>query len=651
MVVTKNVNDLDIKTRKAIRDKAVSSWMTADQVKDKLWKVWITETNPVTPVLESKQTIPVTPVTPVPPIKTPEIWGAGVMWPWVTETPPPSTTVKIEAKKETPVKTEEIKPTGLPQSIEDWKTQGSNISDLSSMIETQNNTTVINENWVLKGNIDWIDYQWNIDEAWNPIKTKIWWENVQDIFTQLQAWIELPDTWIKTTPEYKKAEKRFNDYSLYQNLTPEEFGVSLADWLIIPGTQLYKDLSTNPEIKIKLDKAHALNKINDVSTDVVLAGENLTETVLNDATISNYMSDNNISAEEFNNLTTTPESIAKWKEVEALWLKVNDLRATYDSIRAETEAEFKWTGASKIQVESLIARRQADIRPALNLAIDNYNTVFWTYTDLKQTGIDLFKTNLWLYQTAQKAQADQQALQEQRKFDFAMIQEQRAYEKANKWASTSIIQVWDKQQLINTQTWELIKEYDVATETPWSTSDWAKLDDTTLYNQRTWETKSVTPQEASNYTWLDFSTNTDLINKYQWEASFKNNNPTWMTWGISSNLKWLFDEAGVNYTKWTPRPSAEWGNYIKFATAQDWLDAYRIALTEAGSQNVKNRLATWVWTQDTESNNRYANDIMTQAWIEQWARFEDLSEQQLGSLMTAQLKRESPNFYNELARY
>jgi hypothetical protein len=50
---------------------------------------------------------------------------------------------------------------------------------------------------------------------------------------------------------------------------------------------------------------------------------------------------------------------------------------------------------------------------------------------MKQTGIDLFKTNLGLYQTAQAEQAQQQSLTEQRQFDYAMLQEQRAYEQAN----------------------------------------------------------------------------------------------------------------------------------------------------------------------------------------------------------------------------
>ena len=40
---------------------------------------------------------------------------------------------------------------------------------------------------------------------------------------------------------------------------------------------------------------------------------------------------------------------------------------------------------------------------------------------------------------------------------------------------------------------------------------------------------------------------------------------------------------------------------------------------------------------------------MSQAWIPQWTLFSELSEEQLANLMDAQLRKESPNFYKEIA--
>lgn len=163
-----------------------------------------------------------------------------------------------------------------------------------------------------------------------------------------------------------------------------------------------------------------------------------------------------------------------------------------------------------------------------------------------------------------------------------------------------------------------------------------------------WGTPSSTTQK--DFTWdfstLDFSTNTDLINKYTWEASFKNNNPTWITFWASPELENLWKEAWVNFWKWTDRPESEWWNYYKFNSVQDWLDAYTISLTQAWSDNVYDRLVKWVWTDEWDS---YATWLMSQAWINKWDKFSELDENQLWLLMSAQLQKESPNYYNELA--
>ncbi len=159
-----------------------------------------------------------------------------------------------------------------------------------------------------------------------------------------------------------------------------------------------------------------------------------------------------------------------------------------------------------------------------------------------------------------------------------------------------------------------------------------------------------------DYSAVDFSTNQEMIDKYVWEASFKNNNPTWMTMTdrsgkvvLSKNLQNLFKEAGINYEVWSQRPPNEWGNYVKFASVQDGLDAYTIALTQAWSNDVYSRLATWVGTTSTATNDQYARWLMEQAGIEKGTKFSELSEDQLGALMSAQLQKESPNYYNELA--
>jgi len=185
----------------------------------------------------------------------------------------------------------------------------------------------------------------------------------------------------------------------------------------------------------------------------------------------------------------------------------------------------------------------------------------------------------------------------------------------------------------------------------WDITDGNWKEDSTwrLYNTKTWQYKD----ESWNISWadynlIDWSTNKEMIDKYEWEASFKNNNPTWITFDASSNeLKNLWTEAWIWFSKGSYRPLWEWWNYVKFDSVQDWMDAYTIALTQRWD-NIFNRLTTWVWTWDQQNDEKYANDLMKSVWIEKWTRFSELDDNTLWLLMWAQLQKESPNFYNEL---
>lgn len=145
--------------------------------------------------------------------------------------------------------------------------------------------------------------------------------------------------------------------------------------------------------------------------------------------------------------------------------------------------------------------------------------------------------------------------------------------------------------------------------------------------------------------WIDLSINTELVNKHPNEASFKNNNPTWLTWWVS---KWLIEDwqkAWINFSKWTPRPSNEGWNYIKFATLQDWMEAYKIALTRSNF-SVFDRLKQWVWHNDS-SDDTYANRVLASAWLLHLkdTPISSISDSDLNKLVASQLKAESWGLY------
>ena len=140
------------------------------------------------------------------------------------------------------------------------------------------------------------------------------------------------------------------------------------------------------------------------------------------------------------------------------------------------------------------------------------------------------------------------------------------------------------------------------------------------------------------------SSNTTLINSHPNEASFKNNNPTGLTWWVSKELRNAWTAAGIQFGEWGNRPANEWWKYIKFASLQDWMRAYEIALFRS-NLSLKDRLKQWVWTNKADD---YAFTVMNNAWLSSMADapITSLDEDQRQSLMRAQLKQESGGLYN-----
>ncbi len=60
-----------------------------------------------------------------------------------------------------------------------------------------------------------------------------------------------------------------------------------------------------------------------------------------------------------------------------------------------------------------------------------------------------------------------------------------------------------------------------------------------------------------------------LASTYPYEASFKNNNTSGITWGMSANTKKLLENAGIKISEGTARPSREGGKYVKFDNIAD----------------------------------------------------------------------------------
>lgn len=63
-----------------------------------------------------------------------------------------------------------------------------------------------------------------------------------------------------------------------------------------------------------------------------------------------------------------------------------------------------------------------------------------------------------------------------------------------------------------------------------------------------------------------------MAKNYPWVAWWKNNNPSWITLG-SKKLEKDFDESGIKWYVWTPRPAKEWSNYYWFPDLENGMRA------------------------------------------------------------------------------
>ena len=170
-------------------------------------------------------------------------------------------------------------------------------------------------------------------------------------------------------------------------------------------------------------------------------------------------------------------------------------------------------------------------------------------------------------------------------------------------------------------------------EKVWVWADWKDV--YWYYDSATGQVKTVSTPAMTWWLW-DLRW---LASQYPWQARAKNNNPAGMKSSISDRTKQLMVDAGVQRATGSTPPPNEWGRYMQFATIEDWLLAHKVLLTKAWSDDINSRLQQRVGTAEWP---RYAAQLMWQAWIPNWTKFSQLSEEQLDKLIFAQIQKESP---------
>lgn len=593
----------------------------------------------------------------------------------------------------TPTPTKAETPSVKIESIEQFKQKGANLPNLEQFIEDRYGSTATQEDGWVTSVINGEKFKWTIDSQGNPNKVSLGKVDqpvvtTDTVYQSLVSWQSVD----KNIPWYADAKKRYDAYNMYAIMTDNQLSSSLWKGNILPGTQVYEDLMKDPIQKARLERIQQYNIVTGKTPKTEEVFINKSKEIANNTkvnigwqtmTLSEAMTDGYISQDEVNAFTNNSEIITKAKEVEALKNEYDSALAIYKNVEKDIKEQWKGTWATKMDIAIATANAREKLLPWLQELESRTNNALWTLTQMRTDSAQLFATNLSLYnqQQSRQQQLEDRQYQEdlatrrmQQEYDFTYgdfnSQDPRVRDTAIRNAVAQLYTQypipWMEAPAVKEQKVKSLMAQGLTGEqaisqleqeirstnrykqmiTPeqTSTQDWAKLSDGTLYNQRTWETRSV----WATWEWLwDLRS---LASQFPWQAWAKNNNPAWITWNANFDTwKWtaaLLKEAWINFTKGTSRPASEWGSYVSFDTIEDGLKAQRIIMTQTyGNSTVEQMLGKWVWTWEALN---YAKQVAWNAWIDLKTKVNSLNDNQISQLQMAKIQKESPGLFNIL---
>ena len=596
---------------------------------------------------------------------------------WITPwqnitTPEPVKTPEVKPTTTTETKTPEVKPQKI-ETIDQFKQKGANLPNLEQFIEDRYWTTAQQEaDWVTAV-INWEKFKWTIDADWNPRKVSLWQavqpiqSNPDDLFKTLASWWSIS----QTDPNYNTVKIRYNNFTTYKNMTSGQLSSLLKSGVLLPGTQTYNDLMNDPSTSVNLKNAEKLNTINqDTTAEEKVSNIELNQSkniLNNNLTVATALSDWTLTKDEYNQLTNNSEIIEKSKEVDNLKKDFIQKKSQYDDIENQVKSELEWKRVSSWYINALINQRRKNMLNDLTLSEKLYNSALWELSTMKEESTNLLNTNLSLYK---EQQARAQALadkQEERAYNEAQAQKelQQKYDYTywdinstnpqvqNIAIENAVKSMYEKyplpgmeSQAIKVQkikdkiaqgmTWtQAIQEVEneirnsnrykqyLASESaklqPKATESWTKLNDWTLYNQVTWETKSVTPtiDTTQTWTWYDFIKKQEWFrDKAYWDVNW------WAVWYWQHSINWVPVKEWDTIDKATA--DADFQNRINNAKFQ-WLVKTNLTENqEAALYDLEHNVWSWVWNFpngkaiiDAVNNNDFAkaSNIMATSWI------------------------------------
>lgn len=501
--------------------------------------------------------------------------------------------------------------------------------------------------------------------------------NAENVYRQIATGGVIPDV-VKNSSVYSSAKKRFDDFSMYSTMTDNQLSSAIGNGNILPGTTLYEDLMKDPVQKARIEKIQKYNLIvwKTPKTEEVfinksneIAGNTKVDIGWQTMTLKQALEDGFIDQNELNAVTNNSEIVTKAKEVETLKNEYDEKLRMYKNLEKTIKDELKWTWATTTDLAIAVANAQEKLLPWLQELESRTNNAIWTLTQMKKDSAQLFATNLDLYNQQQsrqfeledRAYAEQQAqrqLEQQYNmtyWDFnsqdpmirdtairnAVAQLYTQYpipwmeapaikeEKVRKLMAQGL--TW--QQAISQLEQEIRATNRYKQLIAWkdtSTQDWAKLSDWTLYNQRTWETRSVWEDSnitsswyqlkyapKNSYVWYSDVINQDLQRVWSdwvlsWEMIEQAGNEYWVNpaliaWIIrndSANGKKVYSQYNYGNVWNNDTLVATWQKWVAFNTPQEWVNAV--------AENIRKRIDTYKDVYGANSNPTI-NELLT--WV------------------------------------
>lgn len=438
-------------------------------------------------------------------------------------------------------------------------------------------------------------------------------QNEASIYQQLRNWQEITQPWVKQTIDYKKALTRFSKFNEFKDYNANDFGTALVNWDLLPWTQVYNDLTLDPNIKAKIEKANTLNTINWNKLDTNKVMTNIETEIATSSPIAKAYQDWFISAEEANALKNTPEITAKVAERNALQSQVDELQSAYDNIAIEAKNELKGTWATTGALQALIWQRQEAMLWPLNLAIKKLNSSIWQLSEMNKESDELFKLNSDLYTADKKTAQDRAKLLEQRAYDEQVkkTDEQRAFDLkywdinstdpiAQRVAAERIAQqIQDQYEWLPFRRWVWEMAQDIVAEL----AQGKTIDQITTDIQNAVKSKEeytnwlannkalTTPTPVKNETqmiWNDLYENIDgtwkKVIAWEWKTSGTDMYESLWNWYMRDKVTWAIVTAEDLYKWWDTPASPTWS----FQDFTYWNKA--IKLDSAAAPSLQNTL-------------------------------------------------------------